>query len=286
MTRPIPKKISQILPTFQNVAQTSNYYVQFALPPGAGGGEDLRSHLQRKGVDMRFHTETIGLLCSSASLPGSSHATVNAVGEYQGMVEKMAHTKNYTVIDLEFYVDNDYKSLKFLEHWMEYISDGGTSDPLNDTNYHIRMRYPNDYKSNQTKIVKFEKNYRQYIEYTFKGLFPLSLNSTQVTYQNSQVLKASATFSYDRHVAGGTSSAQRDRGVHLNNKSTEKFNAYNLDPKDLGTLTTEQAFLSDVSILNSGANQDIAKALSKTNYFKDSGPSKFSWKTISEGRAL
>tara|TARA_X000000368_G_scaffold165725_1_gene130759 strand:- start:2905 stop:3765 length:861 start_codon:yes stop_codon:yes gene_type:complete len=286
VTRPIPKKISQILPTFQNVAQTSNYYVQFALPTGAGSGENLRTHLQRKGVDMRFHTETIGLLCSSASLPGSSHATVNAVGEHQGMVEKMAHTKNFTVIDLEFYVDNDYKSLKFLEHWLEYISDGGTSDPLGDDNYHFRMRYPKEYKSYDTKILKFEKNYRQYVEYTFKGLFPLSLNSTQVSYQNSQVLKASATFSYDRHVAGGTSSAQRDRGVHLNNKGTEKFNAYKIDPKDLGTLTTEQAFLSDVSILNSGANQDIAKALSNTNYFKDPGPSQFSWKTISEGRVL
>ena len=91
MTRPIPKKISQILPTFQNVAQTSNYYVQCSLPSSADSGEDLRTHLQRKGVDMRFHTETIGLLCSSASLPGSSHATVNAVGEHQGMVEKKWH---------------------------------------------------------------------------------------------------------------------------------------------------------------------------------------------------
>ena len=286
MTRPIPKKISQILPTFQNVAQTSNYYVQFALPAGEGGGENLRTHLQRKGVDMRFHTETIGLLCSSASLPGSSHATVNAVGEHQGMVEKMAHTKNFTVIDLEFYVDNDYKSLKFLEHWLEYISDGGTSDPLGDDSYHFRMRYPKDYKSYDTKILKFEKNYRQYIEYTFKGLFPLSLNSTQVSYQNSQVLKASATFSYDRHVAGGTSSAQRNRGVHLNNKAVDKSNANIIDKTSIPTLTTEQAFLSDVSILNSGANQDIAKALSKTNYFKDPGPSQFSWKTISEGRVL
>jgi len=143
------------------------------------------------------------------------------------------------------------------------------------------MRYPNDYKSNQTKIVKFEKNYRQYIEYTFKGLFPLSLNSTQVSYQNSQVLKASATFSYDRHVAGGTSSAQRDRGVHLNNKAVDKSNANIIDKTTTPTLTTKQAFLSDVSILNSGANRDIAKTLSNLNYFKDM---KFSGNTVSEGR--
>ena len=144
------------------------------------------------------------------------------------------------------------------------------------------MRYPEDYKSYDTKILKFEKNYRQYIEYTFKGLFPLSLNSTQVSYQNSQVLKASATFSYDRHVAGGTSSAQRNRGVQLNNKGNEQFNAYSKNYKD--TSFTFKEAMEAGAILNSGANQDIAKVLSKTNYFKDTGPSQFSWKTISEGR--
>jgi len=41
-------------------------------------------------------------------------------------------------------------------------------------------------------------------------LFPLSLNSTRVQYGNSQVLKATASFSYDRYVAGETSSLARD----------------------------------------------------------------------------
>jgi len=208
--RPIPKKISQILPTFQNVAQTSHYSVQFGLPASS-----LRDHLRAKGVDTRFSLETIGLLCSGASLPGSSLANIPAQGDYQGVVEQMAHTRIFTQIQLEFYVDNGYKSLKFLEHWMDYISDGGQEYP-GDENYYFRMRYPEEYKSNETRIIKFEKNYRQYMEYKFIGLFPMNLSSTRVQYQNSQVLKATCSFSYDRYVAGGTTSLERDKMIDLN----------------------------------------------------------------------
>ena len=38
------------------------------------------------------------------------------------MVEDLHIQDNFTQINFEFYVDNDYKSLKFFEHWMEYIS--------------------------------------------------------------------------------------------------------------------------------------------------------------------
>ena len=217
MRRPIPKKISQILPTFQNDAQTSHYSVQFGLPASS-----LRDHLRVKGVDTRFSLETIGLLCSGASLPGSSLANVPTQGDYQGVVEQMAHTRIFTQIQLEFYVDNLYKSLKFLEHWMEYISDGGQGYPTED-NYYFRMRYPKQYKSNETRIIKFDKNYRQYMEYKFIGLFPMNLSSTRVQYQNSQVLKATCSFSYDRYIAGSTTSLERDRGTDLNKR---------VDPRD------------------------------------------------------
>ena len=136
MRRPIPKRISQILPTFQNVAQTSHYSVQFALP-----NSDLKSHLRAKGVDTRFTLEKIGLLCAGAALPGSSLANVQTQGDYQGVVEQMAHTRIFTQMSLDFYIDNEYKTLKFLEHWMEYIGDGGNQFP-GDDNYSFKMRYP------------------------------------------------------------------------------------------------------------------------------------------------
>ena len=204
MPAPRPRKISDIMPKLQNVAQTSHYFVKFALPPTG-----LRSHLRRKGINDRFISDDVGLLCYDASLPGSALASQNITGDFQGVVERFAHTRNFTQINLEFYVDNEYKSLKFLEHWMEFITGGNQVDPGGDT-YYFQLNYPYEYKANDTRIVKFEKNHFQFIEYRFIGLFPLSLNSTRVQYGNSQVLKATASFSYDRYVAGETSSLARD----------------------------------------------------------------------------
>ena len=210
MPAPRPKRISDILPKIQNVAQTANYLVKFALP-----NSPLKSMMRRKGINDRFIVEDAGLLCSGAVLPGSALAAVNTVGDYQGLVERFAHTRNFTQINLEFYVDNEYKSLKFLEHWMEYVTGGNTSDVSADT-YYFQLNYPDEYKSNDTRIVKFEKNYSQFVEYRFVGLFPLSLNSTRVSYQNSQILKATAAFSYDRYIAGESSSLARDLGRAFN----------------------------------------------------------------------
>ena len=213
MPAPRPSRISDIMPKLQNVAQTSKYLVKFALPPS-----DLKTHLRRKGINDRFIAEDVGLLCYDAVLPGSAMASKNTAGDYQGVVERFAHTRNFTQINFEFYVDNEYKSLRFLEHWMEYISGASPKDPSGDA-YYFRMQYPDDYKSNDTRIVKFEKNHHQFLEYRFIGLFPLSLNSTKVSYQSSTVLKATASFSYDRYICGESSSLARALGLDLNNKS-------------------------------------------------------------------
>ena len=210
MPAPRPKRIADILPKIQNVAQTSNFLVKFALPNGG-----LKSHMRRKGINDRFIVEDAGLLCYNAVLPGSGMAAVNTVGDYQGMVERFAHTRNFTQVNFEFYVDNEYKSLKFLEHWMEFITGANRTDVSGDT-YFFQLNYPDDYKSNDTRVVKFEKNYSQFLEYRFVGLFPISLNSTKVQYGTSQILKATASFSYDRYIAGESSSLARDLGRAFN----------------------------------------------------------------------
>ena len=204
MPAPRPRPISEFLPKFQNVAQTSQYIVKFALPVSP-----LRSHLRRKGVNDRFIAEDIGLLCSDAVLPGSALASVDTRGDFQGVIEKFAHTRNFTQINLEFYVDNDYKILKFFEHYIEFITGGSNSDPTSDT-YHFQLNYPSDYKMNETRIVKFERDYNRFLEYRFIGLFPLSLQSTRVSYQGSSVLKANVTLSFDRYICGESTSLVRN----------------------------------------------------------------------------
>ena len=210
MPAPRPKRISDILPKLQNVAQTSNFLVKFVLPNG-----ELKSHMRRKGLNDRFVIEDAGLFCYNAVLPGSALASVNTVGDYQGMVERFAHTRNFTQVNFEFYVDNEYKSLKFLEHWMEFITGSNSNDVSADT-YYFQLNYPDSYKSNDTRVIKFERNYSQFLEYRFVGLFPLTLNSTRVQYGNSQILKATASFSYDRYICGESSSLARDLGRAFN----------------------------------------------------------------------
>jgi len=199
--RPFPKKISQIKPTLTEVAQSSHFAVEFG---GLSG--NLRTHLRDRGMDARFISDNLSLLCSRASLPGSGIATADVVGNFTGVAEKFAHTRTFVQMDMEFYVDNSYRSLKFIEHWMEFISSGSETsgegvNPLRD-GYHFRMRYPNEYKCDETRIIKFERDYKRYIEYRFFGLFPISLNATPVSYEGSQILKATASFHYDRYYAG------------------------------------------------------------------------------------
>jgi len=136
---PRPRKISEFKPLFTNLAQTSHYQIIFG---GLSG--QLRSYLLRRGIDYRFIGDSVGLLCNSASLPGSSFATADIVGNY-------------------------------------------------------------------TRIIKFDRDYSKYIEYTFYGLFPLTLNSTAISYENSSILKASASFNYERYVCGRSYSIDINR---------------------------------------------------------------------------
>ena len=253
MPAPRPRRISEFLPRMQNVAQTSHYLVKFALPISG-----VRSYLRRKGINDRFVAEDAGLLVSDAVLPGSAMAAVNVAGDFQGVIERFAHTRNFTQINLEFYVDNDYTSLKFIEHWMEYIT-GAISDPAKD-NYHFQLHYPSEYKSNETRIVKFERDYNRFLEYKFIGLFPLSLNSTRVSYQGSQVLKASASFSFDRYICGESTSLIRDLLKAYNN-IFGRGNSYDANNSSMSSYTPNlstngglnQASLNQSNNMNSSA---------------------------------
>ena len=245
MPAPRPRGISDILPKLQNVAQTSKFLVKFVLPRG-----ECRSYLRKKGINDRFISDDVGLLCSDAVLPGSAMATVNTAGDYQGVIERFAHTRNFTEINFDFYVDTEYKSLRFLEHWMEFISSGSGVDPSGDT-YYFKMRYPDEYKSNDTRIVKFEKNHFQFLEYRFVGLFPKAINSTRVSYQNSQVLKATATFSFDRYICGESSSLARSLGIDLNNNATLSATARNNAYRN-NTTELNRVLNNGLNLLNDG----------------------------------
>ena len=206
-----PRKISEIKPLLTHLAQTSHYEVQFgSLPP------QLTSYLDRKGIDSRFIAENAGLLCYSASLPTSSFGISTIDGNHIGIQEKFAHTRMFTEITLDFYVDHKYNMLNFLESWMEFIASGSYNNQNlsgenpsinpNSSSYFTRIQYPKFYKAESVRIIKFDRDYKNEIEYNFRGLFPLSMSAVQVSYTNSDSLKVSATFQYDRYISGKTNS--------------------------------------------------------------------------------
>jgi len=213
---PTPNKIAFLKPALTNLAQTSHYQVTFGGLP-----TPLKQYLGKRGVGSFFIGETVGLLCNSASLPGSSLGTADVVGNFMGVAEKMAHTRLFNQIELEFYVDYEYKAIKFLEHWTEFIAIGSNESQASD-GYYFRMRYPDEYKTSQTKIVKFDRNYVYELEYNFFGMFPIAVNSIPVNYGNSEILKVSASFFFDRYVSGKITSASVFGGNDNNKESNSQ----------------------------------------------------------------
>ncbi len=214
-----PRKIADIKPILTNVAQTSHFQVFFD-----GLSPDLFSFLGTKGVNRRFITENVGLLCNQASIPGSSFATVDIFGNFTGVQEKFAHTRQFVEMSMSFYVDKDYKMIKFFEHWIDYIASGSEKNSpsvrKDNLGYFYRMRFPrgsSGYKCDKTKIVKFNIDYRSEIEYTFFGLFPTNLSPTTVQYGGSDVLRLDVTFNYERYIAGKITS------LSYNSKKSENI---------------------------------------------------------------
>lgn len=224
-----PRRISDFKPLFTNLAQTSHYLVQFGISQNVA----LVEYLRKRGVDPRFISESAGLLVRNASIPATAFATAEAY-DYLGITEKVAHTRQFTQTQMEVYVDSEYKTLKFFEHWMEFIASGAHNQsltpiaqkkpeiPITRKNYITRFQYPDYYKSNATKIIKFERDYNRQLEYNFVGLFPMSMNEISVSYQDSQIMTVGVSFMYDRYIAGQSSSLAEslDRS---NNKENQTY---------------------------------------------------------------
>lgn len=223
-----PRRISDFKPLFGNLAQTSHYQVIFGGLP-----VPLTGYLLRRGVTPAFISENAGLLCYSASLPTTSFAPKAVDGNFTGVTENFAVSRVYSQIGLDFYVDSNYQVMKFLEHWMEFIA-SGSHNPITDppigtvnqlrTNYFVRMQYPEYYKSNYTRIIKFDRNYKTELEYRFIGLWPLSISSPVVSYVESDILRVSASFQYDRYLAGPSLSINQVFGNDNNIEQGSKPN--------------------------------------------------------------
>jgi hypothetical protein len=200
------------LQLFGNLAQTSYYQVDFSSLTTfstTNGDLTLLKFLEDRGIDKDFISKSSGLLCSEASLPATSLATGEVKDNFMGISQEFAHTRLYTDFDFTFYIDSDYKNLKFFESWIEYISGGNMKDlPVpTQSNYYRRMRYPDSYKCQTITITKFERNLNSgnTLKYSFINAFPKTISAVPVSYGNSDILKVNVSFNYDRYVVNATS---------------------------------------------------------------------------------
>jgi hypothetical protein len=76
----------------------------------------------------------------------------------------------------------------------------GSEIGLKDIGYHYRMNYPKEYRCEGLKIIKFEKNRRNSLEYEFIGAYPISVSAMPVSYDSSSLLKCSVSMTYLRYV--------------------------------------------------------------------------------------
>ena len=183
-------------------ALTSHYEVE--IPVGSGTLNTLLTDIAPADDQ-----KTLGISCSEASLPGSSVATFEIKNDYAGVTERYAHRRMYDDrIDFTFYVDTQkYLPIRFFERWMRYVT--GESGPRTDTDernlvnvgYHYRMNFPEEYRCERgLKITKFEKDYRNSLEYEFIGAYPVAVNSMPVSYDSSGLLKCTVSMTYLRYV--------------------------------------------------------------------------------------
>ena len=194
---PTIRNIDTIKATLLSPALTSHFDVEIGFPSGSLGTK-LRGVLGGTTVQQ----DRLNLMCSEAVLPGSSLATTEVNNDYTGVTERHAYRIIYDqTIDLTFYVDaGNYLQVQFFETWISEIVNEDQDEAINPA-YSYRARYPDEYMNKQgLKVIKFERDLKSQLQYTFVNSYPRSITSMPITYDGSSLLKCSVQMTYMRYV--------------------------------------------------------------------------------------
>ena len=196
--KPAVRTVSQIKSKLLRPALTSHYECHFN-PPTA-----VRD--KTKGL---YDSEYLTLACCEASLPGSQFSTHEMNNDFTGVSERNAYRRVYDDrADFSFYVDHDYKTIKFFETWMSFIANEARGENgVEKPNHFYRFNYPSEYKTETLYLTKFERGYPKSggstLQYRFFQAFPVAINSMPVSYESSSLLKCTVSFSYIRYLVEG-----------------------------------------------------------------------------------
>jgi len=202
-----------------NPALTSIYSVIIEPPPVPDKGIPLTKYFNDE-FGLSYDKELMELTCLEASLPGSSLATIETM-DYTGVTEKHAYRRLYDdTIDFTFLVtqNSNYHQIRFFDAWLRFITNEQKGKNINQPNFYSRVRYPKEYQTTMS-VTKFEKNLGSgftgavpLLIYNFAGAYPKAINSVPVSYDQSDLLKVTVSFTYTRYyidttILSGTSNS-------------------------------------------------------------------------------
>ena len=196
--------VDRIKSTVARPSLDTFYEVNFSFGKYQTWLSDAPGKRRTQGTDFM---QKMKLMCTQAELPGTSFVPSSAIGHRQGIQEEFPNLRNFPPLNLVFYADADHVIIEVLESWMSYINPVFNSG-IRDSNAFTRFNYPEDYKET-IHITKFERD--TFIEesrnasyqsdltsYEFVNVWPIDLTSMRVAYGDSNVLRCSVQFAYDR----------------------------------------------------------------------------------------
>jgi hypothetical protein len=220
-------RTSDLKSRIMHLAQTSVYQIKLSPPP------EVIGLMNTRGFNFNLDSPNIELLCNSVSLPGTSLQTAEVINNYAGVTEKMVNRRSFdTTMTMTFYVDRNYKVIDFFESWMDWISNQTDTSAYKTEYASYRMNYPVTYRG-QVFISKFEKDgYGTANSYTLVGAYPISINSTPLSYSASQIMEYTVNFTFLRYTREKLRWRQSSNSL-LNNASrvtSEVLAAFNSTP--------------------------------------------------------
>ena len=250
--RPEIVKLSEIKSKLLRPALTSHYICNFQPPESANGFLSARvPNTPTKRADR------LSLACSDASLPGSSLQTHDINNDFTGVTEKHAYRRLYDDrADFSFYVDaEEYYVIKFFESWIGYaVNEQYGNDPAR-RNYNYRVNYSKDYTTDALSITKFERSYgtqeakgSSSLRYNFVKAFPISINSMLVSYDSSQLLKCTVSFTYSRYWIEGLNLNGKGGEPGQTPATTTPRSPFDITPQGLAEVNSNFGFNSNVAL--------------------------------------
>ena len=205
-------RVDKIKSTVARPSLDTFYQVNFSFgkynsgPQGGWLRGETPGKRRTQGTDFM---QKMSLMCTQAEIPGTNFIEESVTGHRQGITELFPNLRNFPPLNLVFYADADHVILEVLESWMSYINPIFESG-IRDNNAFTRFNYPDDYKE-VIHITKFERDtfikesrnasYQSNMtSYEFKNIWPTDLTSMRVAYGDSNVLRCSIQFAYDRFI--------------------------------------------------------------------------------------